>query len=111
MEILTIIVSSVAALAIIISVIIQVLKQISFLDKIPTELMVIVLSLILTPVGTKIYFNYIDMPVTSTVVIGSVILGFFVAFVSMFGWEKLTSIVSQFKVDPKDLLKSENTEE
>ena len=89
--------AGVAVVAIIVSVITQVTKELSFMTKVPTELEVIILSLILTPVAFVVYANVTEISLTWYLVLGSVIAGFFVAFICMFGWEKLTEIVKKFK--------------
>lgn len=89
--------TGVAIVAIIVSVITQVTKELSFMAKVPTELEVIILSLILTPVAFVVYATVTGLAITWYLVLGSVIAGFFVAFICMFGWEKLTEIIKKFK--------------
>lgn len=89
--------TGVAVVAIIVSVITQVTKELSFMAKVPTELEVIILSLILTPVSFLVYATVTEITITWYLILGSVIAGFFVAFICMFGWEKLTEIIRKFK--------------
>lgn len=96
-ELLTNLVFGVGILAFVISIITEVTKNIGFLAKIPTSLQVIVLSLILTPVAFIAYASHISMALTWYTVFGSVIAGFFVAFVCMYGWDKLSEIYNKFK--------------
>lgn len=96
-ELITTIVAGIGALAIVISVITEVTKNIGFMSKIPTELQVIVLSIILTPLALFAYSSYAEFALTWYMIVGGVIAGFFVAFVCMYGWEKLTEIVKKFK--------------
>lgn len=96
-ELITTIVAGIGALAIVISVITEVTKNIGFMCKIPTELQVIVLSIILTPLALFAYSSYAGFALTWYMIVGAVIGGFFVAFVCMYGWEKLSEIVKKFK--------------
>lgn len=97
-EIISYVVLGVSALAFIISVITQVTKEVGFLAKIPTALQVIVLSLVLTPLAVLALSQYTGkFQITWYIVVGSVLAGFFVAFVCMYGWEKLSEIYNKFK--------------
>lgn len=88
---------AVGILAFVISVITEVTKNIGFLAKIPTSLQVIVLSLILTPLAVVAYASYANIALTWYIIVGSVIAGFFVAFICMYGWDKLSEIYNKFK--------------
>ena len=84
-------------LAFVVSVITQVTKELYFLSRIPTSLQVIVLSVILTPASYIAYAQYTYMQIHWYMIAASVIAGFFVAFVSMFGWDKLSEIYNRIK--------------
>lgn len=87
----------VGILAFVVSVIIEVIKNVSFLKNIPTDLVVIVLSEVLTVLLSLAYMSYHGIAVTWYLVVGSFIAGFFVAFVAMYGWDKITELYSRFK--------------
>lgn len=91
----------IGCLATIVSVITQVTKEIKFLKEIPTSLQVTVLSIALTVLCYIAYTNYFDIVIEWFMIIGAVIGGFIVAFVSMFGWEKLYQIYNRFKNNKK----------
>lgn len=95
--VVTNIVVAVGLLAFTISIITEVTKNIGFLTKIPTALQVVILSLILTPVSYIAYTSYMSIQLTWYTIIGSVIAGFFVAFVCMYGWDKMSEIYNKFK--------------
>ena len=84
-------------LAFVVSVIIEVIKNVSFLKNIPTDLVVIVLSEVLTVLSFLAYMSYNSIAVTWYLAVGSFIAGFFVAFVAMYGWDKITELYKRFK--------------
>ena len=87
----------IGCLATIVSVITQVTKELKFLKVIPTSLQVTVLSIALTILSYIAYTTYFNIVIEWFMIIGAVIGGFIVAFVSMFGWEKLYQIYNRFK--------------
>lgn len=87
----------VGVLAFVVSVIIEVIKNISFLKKVPTDLVVIILSVVLSVVSFMAYISYTGAAMTWYLVVGSIIAGFFVAFVAMYGWDKITALYNRFK--------------
>lgn len=97
MEMLTRAFFLIGGLCFIISVITEVTKDISFLYRIPTSLQVIVLSLVLTPITLIGYASYKGYTIAWYMVFGAIIVGFVVAFVTMYGWEKLNDIWIRFK--------------
>lgn len=84
-------------LAITVSVIIQVIKNVSFLAKVPTDLVVIVLSILLSVAAFFAYSAIAGLAITWYYIVGTIVGGFFVAFVAMYGWEKLTELIERFK--------------
>ena len=84
-------------LAFVVSVIIEVIKNVSFLKNIPTDLVVIVLSEVLTVLSFLAYMSYNSIAVTWYLAVGAFIAGFFVAFVAMYGWDKITELYNRFK--------------
>lgn len=92
----------IAVVAVITSVIVQVTKDTKLLDKIPSELEVIVVSVILTIVFFLAFCDYKHIAVLWYYIVGMLILGIISAFVCMHGWEKLITIIYKFKV-PKEV--------
>lgn len=92
----TIVIAVLSALAFTVSVITQVTKEIGFLDRIPTQLQVIILSVSLTPAAYIAYAQYSYMQIHWYMIAASIIAGFFVAFVAMFGWDKLQELYHRF---------------
>ena len=87
----------VGILAFVVSVIIEVIKNVSFLKNIPTDLVVIVLSEVLTVLSFLAYMSYAAIAITWYLVVGAIIAGFFVAFIAMYGWDKFTELYDRFK--------------
>lgn len=84
-------------LATLISVITEVTKKLGFLAKIPTDLQVIVLSIILSLLTYFGYVSYAGIPVVWYLVVLTIIGSFVVAFITMFGWAKLMELYNRFK--------------
>lgn len=87
----------VGILAFVVSMIVEVTKGLPWMKKVPTDLEVIVLAVLLTMLAFFAYMSYMSLAVTWYLVVGAIIAGFFVAFVAMFGWEKLTTLYKRFK--------------
>ena len=87
----------IGALAFLVSVITEVTKGIGFLTRIPTDLQVIVLSMMLCLVTYFMYTAYSNLVVYWYYVAASVVASFIVAFVAMYGWDNLTELYSRFK--------------
>ena len=87
----------VGILAFVVSVIVEVIKDVGPLAKLPTDFVVILLSLFLS-VAT--FFGYASMyciVITWYYAVGMLIAGFFVAFVAMYGWTTFTDLYDRFK--------------
>lgn len=93
---LTLIMAVVGVLAFVVSVITQVFKGVGVLKKIPTDILVFVLSIVLTVVTYVAYMDYIQQTVIWYMFIVAVIAGFLVAFVAMYGWEKISELWKRF---------------
>lgn len=87
----------VAVLAFITSIVTQVTKELPLLKAIPTNLQVIVTAMILSVLAVITYCQLKGIAMTWYIVVGSVLGGFFVAFVALFGWEEVTMLWERFK--------------
>lgn len=95
----TILLAVVGGLAFIVSAITQVIKGI--FKSVPTDLVVFVLSIALTVTAFIAYMQYIKTEILWYMIVASIIAGFIVAFVAMFGWEKLSELWKRFGKDVK----------
>lgn len=86
----------IGALAFMVSVITQVFKGVGVLSKIPTDILVFVLSIGITVVAFVAYMQYIQMTILWYMILAAIMVGFIVAFIAMYGWEKLSELWKRF---------------
>ena len=86
----------VGALAFMVSIITQVFKGVGVLSKVPTDILVFVLSIGLTVIAFVAYMQYIHMAIVWYMVVAAIMAGFIVAFVAMYGWEKFSELWKRF---------------
>lgn len=86
----------IGVLAFLVSVITQVFKGVSVFSKIPTDILVFVLSIGLTVVAFIAYMQYVQQAILWYMILAAIIAGFIVAFVSMYGWEKFSELWKRF---------------
>lgn len=87
----------IAALAFVVSVITQVTKELPGLDKLPTNLQVIVTAMVLSVLVVVIYCQYASIRLLWYYIVAALVLGFFVSFVAMFGWSELNELWKRYK--------------
>ena len=92
---------AVGTLAFVVSVITEVIKGIGVFKKIPTDIVVIILSMVLTVVAFFAYAQYASLVVAWYLVVAAIISGFFVAVIAMYGWSKLKELWTRFNPDNK----------
>lgn len=93
---ITQLVAIIGVLAFLVSVITQVFKGVSILSKIPTDILVFVLSIGITVVAFVAYMQYIQQTILWYMVLAAIMAGFIVAFVAMYGWEKFSELWKRF---------------
>lgn len=98
---MTIILAIIGTLAFLVSLITQVIKGVGIFNKIPTELLVFVLSIGITVTAFVAYMQYIHMTIIWYMIFAAIMAGFVVAFVAMYGWEKLSELWKRFGKDVK----------
>lgn len=79
----------------IVTMIVEVVKRL--VPKIPTDLVVFVISISLTVIAMFICAEIMEITVMWYYCVGAVVLGIAVAYASMFGWDKFTSLWSRLK--------------
>ena len=92
---------AVGGLGFVVSVITEVIKGIGVFKKIPTDIVVIILSMVLTVVAFFAYAQYASLVGTWYLIVAAIIGGFFVAFIAMYGWSKLKELWTRFNPDNK----------
>lgn len=98
---MTLILAIIGAIAFLVSVITQVIKGIGVFNKVPTDIVVFVLSIGITVAAFVAYMQYIQMTILWYMILAAIMAGFIVAFVAMFGWEKLSDLWKRFGKDVK----------
>ena len=93
---ITSLVAVIGALAFMVSIITQVFKGVGVLSKVPTDILVFVLSIGLTVIAFVAYMQYIQMAIVWYMVVAAIMAGFIVAFVAMYGWEKFSELWKRF---------------
>ena len=81
----SVILSIVGVLVIVTNIVVQVLKKLTW-DKLPTNILAVLIAMALTLAA---FFAY------CYTVVGAVVLGFFVAYAAMFGFDKLKEAIAQ----------------
>ena len=94
---LVLLLTLIGVLAFLVSVITEVTKNIGFLAKIPTDLQVIVLSTTLCLFIYLAYVSYSGIAIQWFYIFACIIASFIVAFVAMYGWDKLVTLYNRFK--------------
>lgn len=95
-ELVAVLIIAISVLAFLISAITQVFKGVGVLAKIPTDALVLVLSIGLTVATFVAYMQYIQQAILWYMILAAILAGFLVAFVVMYGWEKLTELWKRF---------------
>lgn len=86
----------IGCLAFLVSVITEVFKNVGVFKKIPTDLFVIVLSVAMTVTVYIAYMDYIHQSILWYMILAAILAGLLVAFVAMYGWEKLSELFKRF---------------
>lgn len=87
-------------IAMMVSIIIEVTKNIAILSKIPKDIKVVVLSLSLCIFAYFAYTSYTGIAIIWYFVIGTIIASFIVAFIVMYGWSKFSILYKKFRNIP-----------
>ena len=84
----------VGVLVVLVNIITQVLKKATW-DKLPTNILAIVISMVVTLLAFLAYCQINAMAITWYMVAAAVVLGFLVAYAAMFGFDKLREALAQ----------------
>lgn len=82
----------IGVLACAVSIITQVIKELPKLDKLPTSVVALTISLVLCPLAVVILCNYMKQPIAWYYVFGAIIAAFIVYLVATGGWERVNEI-------------------
>ena len=79
------------------NIITEVIKKATW-DKIPTSLLAVIVSLVITLVAFFAYCQISQIVATWYFIVAAVVVGFMVAYAAMFGYDKLKEILAQWRV-------------
>lgn len=97
METATYALMAIGATAFIVSIITQAIKEMPILKKIPTNVLVLALSLILCPVEVIVLCQYYNIVIVWYYIFASFIAAFIVYLVATGGWERVTELWNKTK--------------
>lgn len=92
----SVILSIVGALVVVTNIIVQVLKKLTW-DKLPTNILAVIVAMLLTLVVFFAYCQIKSIAVVWYLVAAAIVLGFFVAYAAMFGFDKLKEAIVQLQ--------------
>lgn len=90
----SVILSIVGVLVVVTNIITQVLKKLTW-DKLPTNILAVLIAMALTLVAFFAYCETQGVAIVWYMVVAAVVMGFFVAYAAMFGFDKLKEAIAQ----------------
>lgn len=84
------------ALAFMVSLITELLKEVPGIKEIPTKAFVILVSLVVTVAALLVYVAYIHVILSWYYVVLAVFAAFVVAYIAMYGWDTLKELKDRF---------------
>ena len=90
---LSIIITIIGVLVALANIVVEVVKK-STWDKLPTNVLALIVAVALTLAAGFAYFQIKAIPITWYIVVAFVIVGFMVAYAAMFGFDKLKEIMN-----------------
>lgn len=91
---LSAILSIIGVLVVLTNIIVEVLKKFT-LGKLPTNILAVIISMVLTLVAFFAYCQIKGVAVVWYMIVAAVVLGFLVAYAAMFGFDKLKETLAQ----------------
>lgn len=88
--------SIVGVLVVVTNIIVQVLKKLTW-DKLPTNILATVVAMGLTLAAFFAWAQVKELAVVWYMVVAAVVVGFFVAYAAMFGFDKFKEAIMQLK--------------
>lgn len=92
-----VILTIIGAMATFVTIVTEFTKTWGFLNRIPTSLQVLAVSMLVSVLSVVIYVQMQKAEMVWYYIVGAIVLGWIVAYVSMYGWEKLTEMWGRFK--------------
>lgn len=85
--------SIIGVLVVLTNIIVQVIKKTTW-DKVPTNIVAVVVSMVLTMASFIAYFQINKIAITWYLVFGVLVIGMMVAYAAMFGYDKLKEVLA-----------------
>ena len=85
----------VAVLVIVTTIITEVIKKV--IPKVPANILALCTAMIVTVLAVIILCAVLESPIVWYYIVGAVVLGFFVAYAAMFGFDKFKEIILKLK--------------
>ena len=92
---------AIGVLAFLVAVIVQVIKELPLLQRIPTSLVALAVSLILCPLAVVIVCQYLKIVIVWYYICASLLAAFIVYLVATGGWERVAEIWKRTKYNKK----------
>lgn len=92
----SVIISIVGVLVVLTNIVVQVLKKLTW-DKLPTNILAVIVSMVLTMVAFFAYCQISGIEVIWYMVAAAVVVGFLVSYAAMFGFDKLKEAIGQIQ--------------
>lgn len=89
--------TGIGVLAFLVSVIVQTVKEMPVFKKIPTSVVALAVSLILTPISVIVLYNYYRIVIEWYYIFAAIVAAFIVYLVSTGGWERVAGIWNRSK--------------
>lgn len=89
-----VIMSVVGVFVVLTNIIVQVLKKVTW-NKLPTNILAVIVSMVLTLVAFFAYCQMNNIVVTWYMIVAAVIAGFLTSYAAMFGFDKLKETIAQ----------------
>jgi ABC-type multidrug transport system fused ATPase/permease subunit len=96
-NLIPLIVAVLCAMAFIVSVIVQVTKEVWVIQKVPTKTWTLIVSIVICPIAYLVYIAYINMQFTWYCLIAIIISGFPVSYIATYGWDSFNDLWKRFK--------------
>lgn len=98
---ITYVLMAIGGLAFLVSVIVQVVKELPGLQRIQTSIVVLAVSVILCPLAVVVACQYFKIVIVWYYIFGSFITAFVVYLVATGGWERITAVWNRTKYNRK----------
>ncbi len=94
--VVAIILPMVLVLMVVTNIIVEVLKKLTW-EKMPTNVLAFIVAMVVTLLAFFAVCQIVGVPITWYMVVGAIVLGIFVSYASMFGYDKLRQTLEQLR--------------